>query len=85
MGVTGVSDELNIKPSVTASAVRSDIEAALKRTSIADARKISVAVHGNEVTLSGTVHSWDERDTATTSAWGTPGVRNVVDTMTLAY
>ncbi len=88
MGVTGVSDRISIKPSlplVTATAVKSDIEAALKRTSIADAKKISVAVHGSDVTLSGTVHSWDERDTATNSAWGTPGVRNVVDMMTLAY
>ena len=40
---------------------------------------------GAGVTLSGTVHSWDERDTATNSAWGTPGVRNVIDRMTLAY
>jgi osmotically-inducible protein OsmY len=84
MGVTGVNDQISIKPSVTADAVKSDIEAALKRTSIADAKTITVAVHGSDVTLSGTVRSWDERDTATNSAWGTPGVRNVVDTMTLA-
>jgi len=80
-----VSDQISIKPSVTAKVVKSDIEAALKRTSIADAKKISVAVHGNDVTLSGTVHSWDERNTATKSAWGTPGVHNVVDMMTLAH
>ena len=85
LGVTGVSDQIGIKPSVTATAVKSDIEAALKRTSIADAKQISVAVHGSDVTLSGTVHSWDERNTATNSAWGTPGVRNVVDMMTLAH
>lgn len=88
MGVTGVSDQISIKPSlfsVTATAVKSDIEAALKRSSIADAQTISVAVHGSDVTLSGTIHSWDERDTATNSAWGTPGVRNVVDMMTLAH
>ena len=85
MGVTGVSDQIRIKPSVTGSAVKSDIEAALKRRSIADAKKISVAVHGSDVTLSGTVRTWDERDTATNSAWGTPGVRNVVDMMTLTY
>ena len=88
MGVTGVSDQIGIKPSATselATTVKSDIEAALRRTSIADARKIAVEVHGSDVTLSGTVHSWDERDTATHSAWGTPGVRNVVDVMTLAY
>lgn len=88
MGVSGVSDQISIKPSlpfVTATAVKSDIEAALKRTSVADAKQISVAVHGSDVTLSGTVHSWDERYTATNPAWGTPGVRNVVDMMTLAY
>jgi osmotically-inducible protein OsmY len=85
MGVTGVSDQISIKPLVTATAVKSDIETALRRTSIADAKKIFVAVQGSDVTLSGTVHSWDERDTATDSAWGTPGVRNVIDMMTLAY
>jgi osmotically-inducible protein OsmY len=85
MGVTGVSDQIGLNPSVTASAVKSDIEAALKRTSMADAGTISVAVQGSDVTLSGTVHSWHERDTATNSAWATPGVRKVVDMMTLAW
>ncbi len=84
-GVTGVSDRINMKPSATATAVKSDIEAALKRTSIADAKKISVEVHGGDVTLSGSIHSWDERATATNSAWETPRVRNVIDQMTLAY
>ncbi len=32
---------------------------------------------------SGTVHSWSERDAARHSAWGTAGVRNVVDHMTI--
>jgi osmotically-inducible protein OsmY len=84
MGVTGVSNEISIKPSISALAVKSDIEAALKRTAIADAKSITVAVHGNDVTLSGTVHNWAERETVNHSAWGTPGVRNVVDAMTLA-
>ena len=84
-GVTGVSNQIGITLAPTATAVKFDIEAALKRTSIADARHILVAVHGSDVTLSGTVHSWDERATATHSAWGTPGVRNVIDVMTLAY
>jgi osmotically-inducible protein OsmY len=85
LGVTGVSNQISIKPSVTATAVKSEIEAALMRMSIADVKKISVTVNGSDVTLSGTVRSWDERDTATNSAWGTPGVRNVIDTMTMAY
>jgi len=84
MGVTGVSDQISIQPSVNATAVKADIEAALTRSSVAEAKKILVAVQGSDVTLSGTVHSWDERNTANNSAWGTPGVRNVVDRLTLA-
>jgi osmotically-inducible protein OsmY len=85
MGVVGVSNQIGIKPSVSATVVKSDIEAALKRTAIADGRKISVAVHGTDLTLSGTVRNWAERETATIAAWGTPGVTNVVDMMTLAH
>lgn len=84
MGVTGVSDQISITPSVSATVVKSDIEAALKRAALADAQKIAVTVHGTDVTLSGTVHNWAERETATNSAWSTPGVRNVVDMMMLA-
>jgi osmotically-inducible protein OsmY len=83
LGVAGVSDQIAIKPSVSTTAVKSDIEAALKRTAIADAKKIHVEVQGSDVTLTGTVHNWAERETATNSAWGTPGVRNVHDKMTL--
>ena len=82
-GVTGVSNQIAIKPSVSAKVVKSDIEAALKRRAAADAKTIAVEVKGADVTLSGTVHSWAERDLAKRSAWGTSGVRNVVDKMNL--
>jgi osmotically-inducible protein OsmY len=85
MGVTGVSDQIAIKPTVKVSAVKSDIETALKRTAVEDAKRIHVEVHGSDITLSGKVQSWAERETATTSAWGTPGVRSVIDKMTLDY
>ena len=84
-GVKGFSDQITIKPTVTTRAVKADIEAALNRRATRDAKKISVRVDGAEVTLTGTVHSYAEREIATNSAWGTPGVRNVVDDMTLAY
>jgi osmotically-inducible protein OsmY len=82
MGVTGVSNQIVIKPKLSLSAVKSEIEAALQRRSHTDAQEISVTVKGGDVTLSGTVHSWSERDLATHSAWGAPGVRNVIDKMT---
>lgn len=85
MGVTGISDQIVIKPRVSLSAVKSDIEAALQRRAHIDAQKISVKVQGADVTLSGSVHSWSQHDLATQSAWGTPGVRNVIDNMTVGY
>jgi osmotically-inducible protein OsmY len=85
MGVIGVSDQIVVKPKVSISALKADIESALKRRAAADAKEISVSVDGANVTLTGTVHSYAERELATHSAWGTPGVQNVLDKMTLAY
>ena len=84
-GVVGVSDEIGIKPKASVSAVKSEIEAALKRRAQTDSQQISVDVRGGDVTLSGTVHSWSERELAEDSAWATPGVRKVVDNIAIAY
>jgi len=84
-GVIGVSNQIAIKPSLSATIVKSDIEAALKRRAAADAKTITVEVTGSDVTLTGTVHSWAERDLATRSAWGSSGVLNVLDNMKLVY
>jgi osmotically-inducible protein OsmY len=85
MGVKGVNDQLVIKPQLSAPVVKADIEAALKRRARKDANEISVSVHGTDVTLSGKVHSWSERELAANTAWGSPGVRSVVDNITLTY
>ena len=84
-GVIGVSNQIAIKPALSATVVKSDIEAALKRRAVADAKSIGVEVKGAEVTLTGTVHSWAERDLARHSAWGSSGVLNVVDNTNLVY
>ena len=85
LGVKGVSDQITIKPGVSASAVKSDIEAALKRRATNEANGIKVAVNGSEVTLTGKVPTWAERDAAGSAAWGTAGVSNVVDNITISY
>jgi len=85
MGVRGVSDQIGLKATASPVAVKSDIEAALKRRAKSDSQQIGVEVHGGDVTLTGTVHSWSERELATHTAWGSPGVRNVVDKMSLSY
>lgn len=84
-GVTGVSDQIAVKTKVSPSAVKSDIEAALKRRAHTDAQGISVNVEGANVTLTGNVHSFSERDLARYTAWNTPGVRKVVDNTTVGY
>lgn len=84
MGVTGVSNQIAIKSGVNSTMVKSDIEAALKRSATAVAQKVNVEVKDDSVTLTGSVHNWSERELVKNSAWGTPGVHHVVDKMTIA-
>lgn len=84
MGVTGISDQIALKPVVSANTVKTDIEAALKRRAKDDAKNIVVEVRGTEVILSGTTHSWAESELARRAAWGAPGVRQVVDHISIA-
>jgi osmotically-inducible protein OsmY len=48
-GVRGVINLIIVKPAVTATSVKNDIEAALRRSAELDARKIQVSVHGSTV------------------------------------
>ncbi len=84
-GVRGLTDQITIKPSVMGSAVKNDIEAALKRRATEDSKNISVSVDGSVVTLKGNVPNWAERETASNAAWCTPGVSRVIDNITIAY
>lgn len=84
-GVRGVNDQITIKSGVNASVVKGDIEAALKRRAVSEANGIKVAVNGTEVTLSGKVPTWAERDAAGSAAWSSPGVSNVVDNISISY
>jgi osmotically-inducible protein OsmY len=85
VGVTGISDQIGIHPKSIPTNIKSAIEAALNRRGKQGGRHISVEVHDADVTLTGKVHSWLERDMAAHDAWDTPGVRTVVDNLTIAY
>ena len=84
LGVKGLNDEILINSKVSAGNVKTNIESALKRRAIADGRKISVTVDGSDVTLTGEVSTWTEREQAWNSAWGTAGVERVVNNITVA-
>lgn len=84
MGVTGVSNQIVITPHESMMPHKADVESALKRLT-RDPQCVSVDVRGSEVTLTGTIRSWAERDSVRQCAWASPGVSNVVDQMTYGY
>ena len=84
IGVKGVIDLIELKPSVSKGEVKAAIEGALKRLAEIDANKIKVETEDGKVVLSGTVRSWFEREEAERAAWAAPGVRTVEDRIAVA-
>jgi osmotically-inducible protein OsmY len=84
-GVSDVVDQIVLAPPVTISAAKakSKITSALVRNAQLDANRITVGIHGSEVTLSGTVSSWAERRQAEHAAWSAPGVTSVRNQITV--
>lgn len=85
MGVTGVSNQITVKPSLSSLSIKSDIQAELKRRELIDAEEIIVTVNGGNVNLSCVVKSWSERDMVSDSVWNTPGVTHVTGKISVAY
>jgi osmotically-inducible protein OsmY len=77
-GVTGVSNQIAIKPMANANNIKSDIMVALNRSWFTP-DNIGVATNDGKVTLTGTVEYWDERALAGTTAWAAPGVTSVTN------
>jgi len=84
MGVININNEIKLTAKATAADLSRKIEDALKRQALREAQQIHVAVSGNAVTLTGTVHSWQERRAAQGVAWSAPGVRSVVNELHVA-
>jgi osmotically-inducible protein OsmY len=76
-GVKGVSNKIDLTPDASAKDVRRQLTVALHRYAQLEADAVKVAADGNKVMLTGTVHSWAERDLAQNAAWKVPGVTHV--------
>ena len=61
-GVTGITNNITIKPKITPEEVKDKIEDALRRSAELDARRIRIEVKDATVTLHGRVRSWAERE-----------------------
>ena len=84
-GVTGVINNLTLKPSVQPVEVKQRITDAIKRHAEVEANRIQVNVReGGTVSLDGEVDTWDERQAVVHAAWAAPGVRMVDDRLRIS-
>jgi osmotically-inducible protein OsmY len=83
--VKWVTNNITIKSESTSKVEKEDVENAFKRNWTLENKNIFVSVSDNKVTLSGTVHSWYQKDEASRIAWNAPGIVNVDNELTVDY
>jgi osmotically-inducible protein OsmY len=79
-GVRSVRNQIVVKPpQVSSTEVHNAIEQALNRQAEREVKRIRLEIRNGEVTLSGLVRSWAEKQAVAGAAWGTQGVSIVID------
>ena len=73
IGVVGVSNLIEIRPTVNADDVSQNVTRALHRTWFYDPNTIKVSAQGGKIKLTGQVTTWSARDLAGATAWSAPG------------
>jgi osmotically-inducible protein OsmY len=79
-GVTEVHNRISIRPSVSVTGVKSEIESALIRNAQFEGEHIKVTTDSTgHITLEGKVRSWAERRQAEVVSWSAPGVTRITN------
>ncbi len=84
-GILDIRNSIQLRRAIFDGDIKDAIEAAFERSAVVDSDHILVEVVGSEVTLTGKVRSWVERDEAHQAAWSAPGVTRVLDTLTVRH
>ena len=79
MGVTGVTDLIELKPAFTLNNVKAQIDSAIQRHVVLAGSKIDISTQGDGIVIRGRVQSLAEHAMVLNSVWSTPGVRHIVD------
>ena len=82
-GVVGLCNDIVLRKKAVAADVAERIRQALARRVERESRGVKVQVDNNVVTLTGNVHTWQERDAARGAAASAAGVTEVVDELTI--
>jgi len=77
-GVKGVTNLIMVKPHLSPTDLKQQIERALVRNNAeTDAKHITVEVQGSKVILRGTVRPYAEKQATSSAAWSSPGVSEI--------
>ncbi len=76
-GVVGLSNRITLKAQVNTANLSDDITYALHRFWMFNPKTIGVTAEGGRIRLSGTVHSWLDRQKCAETAWAAPGATHV--------
>lgn len=87
VGVRGIVNRLKVEPDKprTDAELGRDVGEALLADPATESYKVGCSVSGGEVTLTGTVYSWQERELCATVAKGVAGVRGVQNNIEIEY
>ncbi len=83
MGVTGVTDNIQLKQQPSPADLTATIQGALTRQALREAKRIDISIQNGAVTLRGPVHSWAERSAVEGAVWSAPGVTSVLNRLSV--